>query len=186
MRLTTRGICAAALMAMVVSSTGRIDAEQAAAAAAPTGPMEPLKVTVTISRFEGDKKTASLPFVMWVNTGKDGGGIRMTSEVPVPSTTVSPTGEKSTSYSYRNLGTNIDCSASALGNGMYRLVLSVEDSQIFRSAGAQADGARAGMQNFRATNQPILRDGQTVQFAVATDKTSGEVIKLDVTLTLVK
>jgi hypothetical protein len=186
MRLTTKGFCAAALVAMVVSGTGRIDAQQPGAAGAPTAPMEPLKVTVTISRFEGEKKTASLPFVLWVNTGKDGGGIRMSSDVPIPTTMTSATGEKSTSYTYRSLGTNIDCSATALGNGLYRLSLTVEDSQVFRTAAIQADGVRASIQTFRANNQPILRDGQSVQFAVATDKTSGEVIKLDVTLNLVK
>jgi|SRR5688572_11580712 len=190
MRLTTRAMCAAVLMALVmVGGAGRLDAQQAGAGAAvekAAPPMVPLKVTVTISRFEGEKKTASLPFVMWVNTGRDGGGIRMSSEVPVPTTTTAGTGEKTMSYTYRSLGTNIDCSASALGDGTYRLMLSVEDTQIFRSATAQADGPRATFQNFRATNQPILRDGQQVQFAVATDKTSGEVIKLDVTLNVVK
>ena len=196
MRLTTKDMCAAALMAVVmVGGAARIDAQQAGAGvpvdtAAP--PMVPLKVTVTISRFEGaegtaaQKKTASLPFVMWVNTGREGGGIRMSSEVPIPTTTTAGTGEKTMSYTYRSLGTNIDCSATALGGGLYRVSLSVEDSQIFRNVAAQADGPRASVQTFRATNQPILRDGQTVQFAVATDKTSGEVIKLDVTLNLVK
>lgn len=187
MSLTTRNMCAAALIAVVmVSGARRIDAQQGAPGGAVSPLMEPLKVTVTISRFEGEKKTASLPFVMWVNTGKDGGGIRMSSEVPIPTTTTSGTGEKTTSYIYRSLGTNIDCSASALGNGMYRLMLSVEDSQIYRSTTTQADGPRASFQSFRATNQPILRDGQTVQFALATDKTSSEVIKLDVTLNVVK
>ena len=190
MRLTMRRMCVAAVVAvLMVSGAGRIDAQQAGAGTAAdkaTPAMIPLKVTVTISRFEGEKKTASLPFVMWVNTGRDGGGIRMSSEVPVPTTTVSATGEKSMSYTYRNLGTNIDCSASALGDGTYRLMLSVEDSQVFRGTATQVDGPRASFQNFRATNQPILRDGQSVQFAVATDKASGEVVKLDVTLNVVK
>jgi len=191
MRLTTRHLCAAALVALVmVSGAGRIEAQQAGAAAAvpaPAPPMVPLKVTVIISRYEGatDKKTATLPFVLWVNTGRDGSSIRMSSEVPVPSV-VTKDGATTTSYTYRSLGTNIDCSASALGDGLYRVSLSVEDSQVFRSGTAQVDGTRAGTQNFRATNQPILRDGQTVQFAVATDKTTGELIKLDVMLNVVK
>jgi hypothetical protein len=182
-------MCAAALMALVVvSGAGRIDAQQAGAGAAvekATPPMVPLKVTVTISRFEGEKKTASLPFVLWVNTGREGGGIRMSSDVPVPVVTMKD-GVATSSYTYRSLGTNIDCSATALGDGLFRISLSVEDQQVFRTVAAQADGARASFQTFRATNQPILRDTQTVQFAVATDKTSGEVIKLDVTLNLVK
>ena len=31
-----------------------------------------------------------------------------------------------------------------------------------------------------------MRDGQTVQFAMATDKISGETVKVDVTLNVVK
>jgi hypothetical protein len=32
----------------------------------------------------------------------------------------------------------------------------------------------------------MLKDGQTAQFTTATDKVSGDVIKVDVTLTVVK
>ena len=122
---------------------------------------------------------------MWVNTGSGGiGSIQMGSEVPIPTTTINGT-MTTTSYNFRSLGTNITCDASALADGFYRLGLSVQDSQIFRQADAKSDGI-ASFQSFRVTNAPILKDGQTVQFAVATDKTSGEVVKLDVTLNVVK
>ena len=81
------------------------------------------------------------------------------------------------------MGTHISCSATSLGEGLYRLNLTVQDTQVFRQS---ANSLGPVFQNFRSSNSPILRDGQTVQFAVATDKTSGEVIKLDVMLNLVK
>jgi hypothetical protein len=89
-----------------------------------------------------------------------------------------------TSFTYRPVGTNITCSATALGNGLYRLLLNVSDSQIFRQNTSGVAGPV--FQNFKTTNSPILRDGGTVQFAVGTDKTTSEVIKLDVTLNVVK
>jgi hypothetical protein len=148
----------------------------------------PLKVTVTIQRFEGEAKTASLPFTLWVNTGRDAASIRMGSDVPVPTTTLSE-GTTTMSYRYQSVGTNIDCTASVVSDGLFRVFLSIDDSQLSQVKGAvpaQVDGARAVLQRFRATHSPILRDGQTVQFSVATDKTTGEVTKLEVTLNVVK
>ena len=182
MRLTAAMVLVTAL---VLSGAGQVQAQQSGKA--PEAPPVPLKVTVTVSRFEGEKKTASLPFVLWVNTGERS-SVQMGSDVPVPQTTFSAAKEgvsvPTTSYQYRSLGTNITCSATALGDGLYRLLLEVNDSQVFRQSTQGTPGPV--FQSFRSTNSPILRDGQSVQFAVATDKTTGEVVKLDVTLNLVK
>jgi len=187
MRLSKRRTAAMVLVAaLVLSGAGRVQAQQSAKPA--DAPPVPLKVTVTIARYEGDKKTASLPFVLWVNTGDNQANIQVGSDVPVPQTTFAVAKEgvsvPTTSFSYRSVGTNITCSASALGDGLYRLLLSVNDSQIFRQNTPGVVGPV--FQNFKTTNSPILRDGGTVQFAVGTDKTTGEVIKLDVTLNVVK
>jgi hypothetical protein len=40
--------------------------------------------------------------------------------------------------------------------------------------------------SFTMTNSMLMRDGQTVQFATATDKVTGETIRVDVTLSVVK
>ena len=187
MRATWRSLCAAGLMmALALSGAGqrlvRADEQEKVSV-----PPVPLKVTVTISRFEGEKKTANLPFVFWVNTG-DQANVQMGSDVPVPQTTMTPkeggtTTTPVTAVTYRTLGTNISCTASALGDGLYRLSLSVNDSQVFRQ---NTNSLGPVFQNFRSTNTVLLRDGGTAQFAVATDKTTGEVIKLDVVLNLVK
>ncbi len=192
MRVSMRVMAAMVLVsALVLSGAGRVQAQQAGRAGAETTvtpvPLVPLKVTVTIARFEGDKKTASLPFVLWVNTG-DQGNIQMGSDVPVPQVTFSSSKDgvsvPATSFSYRSVGTNITCTAKALNDGLYRLSLEVNDSQVFRQSTPGALGPI--FQSFRSTNSPILRDGQSVQFAVATDKTTGEVVKLDVMLNVVK
>ena len=90
MRMSARIVGAVMLMtALVLSGAGQVQAQSQG-----TSPV-PLKVTVAISRFEGEKKTASLPFVLWVNTGDSGSGtIQMGSEVPVPTTTFAPVAGK--------------------------------------------------------------------------------------------
>jgi hypothetical protein len=40
--------------------------------------------------------------------------------------------------------------------------------------------------SFRASDSLVLKDGQTAQFTTAVDKVSGEIVKVDVTLTVVK
>jgi type II secretory pathway component GspD/PulD (secretin) len=184
MSAMTRNLGAVALMAgLAMGAASPVRAQQGRGGAADAATV-PLKVTVTISRFEGEKKTASLPFVLWLNTGGQA-IIQMGSEVPVPST-YTKDGVPSQTYSYRPVGTNINCSAAALADGLYRLSITVEDSQVFRMPTSGVAQIGPGFQNFKAINSPMLRDGQQVQFAVATDKTSGEVIKLDVTLNVVK
>jgi len=42
------------------------------------------------------------------------------------------------------------------------------------------------IQSFRANESLLLRDGQSLQFTTATDKVTGDVMKVDVTLTVVK
>ena len=185
MRVSMKVICAMVMMtAVMLSGATQIQARQAAQSGDKAPPV-PLKVTVSISRWEGEKRTANLPFVLWVNTGGNA-NIQMGSDVPVPTVTMKEGSSTPVqSINYRSLGTNISCDAAVLADGLYRLTLSVNDSQVFRTTTGPTQVGPI-YQNFRSTNSPILRDGQSVQFAVATDKTTGEVIKLDVTLNLVK
>ena len=42
------------------------------------------------------------------------------------------------------------------------------------------------IRSFRASNNVVLRDGQTRQFTAAADRITGEVVKVDVTLRVAK
>jgi hypothetical protein len=190
----------AACVAVVISTAnpGVLQAQAAAggqAAQVPETPV-PLKVTVTISRAKDGKETARLPFELWVNAESDGAraaqsqaSLRMNSDVPVPGNTVKD-GMVVDTYSYRPVGTQIDCWATNLGNGQYRIRVSVQDSQVFRTfvidGSPQSGSPRPTIQNFQSVTHPILRDGQTVQHVVASDKISGELITLTIGLALVK
>lgn len=153
---------------------------------------QPLKLTVVISRYEGEKKIGSLPFVLAVIPGTDrlgdGTTLQMGSEVPIPSTTIAD-GKPVMSYQYRSVGTQITASARAYEDGRYQLSLRVTDSQILSETSSVPGDPTRGLprfQSFTSSTGLLLRDGQTMQYTAATDKTSGEVVRIDVTLNVVK
>lgn len=158
----------------------------------------PLKVQLTLTRFEGDKKLSSVPYMLGVLTNAQKTNLRMGVQVPVVQTVFGAKSEGGTgsvpqsSYTYRSVGTDIDCQAQDLGNGLFNLVITVDDSTIYLDRSREAEQANKTLRDvpafrsFRASFAMVLRDGQTMQYASATDPVSGEVMKIDVTLSLAK
>jgi hypothetical protein len=146
-----------------------------------SGPMKAasLKVTVVIGRFQAEKRTGSLPFVLTVNTPGRPTTMQMGSSVPIPSD------QAGNAFQYRSVGTNLNCSAVEHGDGRYTLRLTINDNQIFMDAPGAIKGIPA-FQTFMLDNELILRDGQTAQLGTAVDKASGDVLKVDVTLNVIK
>src|SRR5262249_53025024 len=172
---------------MALAAVGPIAAQDKPAAPAPKA-LTPLKLTVVISRYQGEKKTGSLPFTLWVNANdRHGTSLRMGGSVAVPSG-AAQAGNPIMSYSYRDIGTKIDASAESLDEGRFSVVLAIEDSQVFSDATKPAGsvGGLPAFQSFSSSMVVILKDGQSAQYTTATDKVSGEVIKVDVTLNVIR
>jgi len=97
-----------------------------------------------------------------------------------------------TSFQYRNVGSNIECTAEALEGGRFELQINAEDSSLgeTRSIGAStAPDKQAKLPMFLTRNihgTVVMRDGETVPMYSATDGATGEVTKLDVTLNVLK
>jgi len=164
-------------------------------------PGSTVRVSLVIARFQGEKKIASLPYTLVVGTGGARTRMRMGVDTPVPVTqfmTSEQGGSKpSTSFQYRNVGTNIDCAVWERGRmseagqreTMYRVSLSVENSSAFSGPEARGAGAAEGaplFRRFETTIDVAMRDGQTIQTIASTDPVTGEVVKIDVTLNVVK
>lgn len=152
-----------------------------------------LLVEVTISRYLGDKRLSSTPYELSV-TPQHRASLRMGGDVPVPTTTITPgQGDKpattAASYSYRSIGTFIDVTAESAFDGQYRLGLTIEDSSIYppelSPPSTKTTGASA-FRTFKSTNTIALRDGQTLDYVMATDRISGEVYRVNVKMTVVK
>ncbi len=150
------------------------------------GPATTLRVQLVITRFQGEKKLASLPYTLVVTAGGSRARMRMGVDTPIPTTsTSSDTGKPMTSFQYRNVGTNIDCFAVDRGEGRYQLNIGVENSSALTGVGASVEGVPL-FRRFETSLDPVLRDGQTVQTVASTDPVTGEVVKIDVTLNVVR
>jgi hypothetical protein len=152
-----------------------------------------LKVDVTIARDLNGKTLSSTPYTVSIVPGTKS-QLRMGGDVPVPSTTFTPAkdGEKSQpliSYSYRTVGTLIDAEAGPGFSGQWRVTLNIEDSSIYPAdlapASAKVTGAPA-FRSFRSNNSLTLKDGQSMEYTMATDRLTGEVYRVSVKMTVVK
>jgi hypothetical protein len=170
-------------------------------------PLIPLQVQVVVSRYQGEKKLSSLPYMLSVNANAGGqASLRMGAEVPVPTTAFQPLppppptpNEKPappkppatplTSFNYRAIGTEIDCGASTTEDGRFRVQLTISDSSVYtdvQDTSVPVAGKLPVFRSFRSSNTLVLRDGQSRQFTAATDRISGEVVRVEVTLTVLK
>jgi hypothetical protein len=166
--------------------TPKPEATKAETRAERRGPTTTLRVQLVITRFQGEKKLASLPYSFVATTGDSRARMRMGVDTPIPTTsTSSDTGKALTSFQYKNVGTNIDCIAVDRGEGLYQLRISVENSSALTGPGASVEGAPL-FRRFETNLDPVMRDGQSVQTVAATDPVTGEVVKIDVTLNVVK
>ena len=198
-------LCAAILVAAAGAAAiaGTPQAAGQDAAKPSVLPVIPVRIDVVLSRYQGEKKISSLPFSLLASaadakdraslTGQNLVRMRMGIDVPVgtwtgPSESKGAAGTRSTP-DYRNVGTNIDCHATRLDEIQFSVKLDINDSSIYSPDG-NAKGVRdldpAAFRTFNASNTVTLRNGQTVVFGTGTDKISGEVLKIEVTLTVVK
>ncbi|HUK36560.1 MAG TPA: hypothetical protein VLV86_21740 [Vicinamibacterales bacterium] len=202
--MTRHGLMFAAAALLLVASSGAAAQQPAAppSAAPPPTAAPPaaapaakdpvvLKVQVVISRHQGEKTVSRQPVTMMVSVDSPPANFRMGVQVPVQSTT----NDGKTAFNYRDVGTNIDCTARTVDGGRFRLTFSLDDSsvavddQTVRDRSA-TDSALKGVPQFHAFRLSnvvaILRDGQTTQLTSATEKGSGEVITVDVTMNVIK
>lgn len=196
--LVRRIIVKHAISALVVSTLVIAAAPAMAQEAAKQamGRQIPLRVNVVVSRHQGEKKISSMPYTLSVVANdNDKTSLRMGVDVPIPSTVFGGSSEGGktsvpmTSFSYRSIGTNIDCSARTIEEGVYKLDLAVQDSSIFireKDTTGVPNAPAPTVRHFTSTFNLILRDGQTVQHTAATDPVSGEVLRVEVTLNVLK
>ena len=138
-------------------------------------PLMPLKVQVVISRYEGDKKVSSFPYMLAVTANHpEPVNLRMGSLVPVQS---------GGQVDYKSIGTNIDCSATSMEDGRFQVQVRIEDASVMERRGGDSPPT---LRTFSSSNTVVLKDGQTTQFTAAADKVTGEVVRVDVTMNVEK
>src|SRR5918999_1395688 len=89
----------------------------------------PLKLNVIVSKYQGDKKTSSLPYSISLNSNNSIVRLRMGADVPYATGTASADGKPAPAYAYRTVGLNIEATAAAQQEGgLFRLEITVGDS----------------------------------------------------------
>jgi hypothetical protein len=153
-------------------------------------PATPLKVQVVLSRYDGEKKLASIPYTLLVYAGDRDNRVTLRMGVALPVTGVSANGPTITVH---DIGTNMDCTATPADDGRFRIVLAVNHSSVYETdqKHLQATIPRPGdsaqlVRSFTSSFSLLLRDHETGQSIAATDPVTGEVMRIDVTLAVVK
>lgn len=163
-----------------------------------TQPVTPVKVTVVFNEYAGEKKVSSLPYIIPVNAASaylpgfdHRTSLRMGLRVPY----LTAAG-KDAQVQYQDVGTDIDCYVRPREDGRFLVNLTAARNSVYSSGqgnrpvewhpGDQPLADRPIFSGIRANQELLLRDGQTVQAMTATDPVSGRVIKIDVTLNVVK
>jgi hypothetical protein len=146
----------------------------------------PVRVQLVLSRFDGEKKISSMPYTLqMIANDREMTRLRMGVEVPVA------TGSTERSVSYRSVGTNIDSRVTTPPNGGFRLEVTVIESSIRMTEDQKgsmgvASPSMPAFRNFTGNFTILLRDGQPAQYTTATDPVSGEILKVEATLTVLK
>jgi len=182
---------AAVLVAALAAPIAAQEQKPVAAASAPVT----LKIQLVLARYQGEKKISSLPYTLNLvpderNRNMGRANVRLGTQVPITTMSRAAGGDNNAplipTVNYRDVGTNIDCFVYVLDDGRYKVDLTIEDSSVDTGPGTSASTANPTLRSFRTNASLLLRDGQSAQHSTATDKVSGDVWKVDVTLNVVK
>ena len=172
----------------------------------PTSPKKvqniPLELQVVIARYQGEKRISSLPYVLSLKSftnsfraGPSGASLRLGSRVPIRSQVVTPAADgkpatTTSSVGYENVGTNIDAGATALEDGRFEVTISINESSVVTDPqdlkGTPGSDSYPVFRSYQSTNTFFVKEGETKQFTAASDRVSGEVVRVEVKLTVVK
>ena len=146
-----------------------------------TPAVTPLRVQVVFTEYDGDKKVSSLPYSFTVNAderrvARPGSQIRNGARIPIS------TGKDQ--FTYLDIGTNVDCSATLQEDGRYKLQMALERSSI--SPESSPGSTNPIVRQFRAEMNPVLKDGQSIESIVSTDPLNGHIYRVSVTLNVAK
>lgn len=153
-----------------------------------------LRLEIVLSEYAGGKEVESLPYTLFLESSPQRvrvWSVRMGLKVPIA--TGAAENGTSTQFQYQDVGTNIDAGATTIGGGLYDLNINVDRSSVY-SANQGTDesnriprvGGLPVVRSFRSNFDLALRDGQTMQGPSATDPFNGHVLKISVTLHVLK
>src|SRR5262245_18678417 len=107
-----------------------------------------------------------------------------------PQSTATAAVNDKTNLQYVDVGSNIDCTVKTAENDRFNVILNLQDRSALDKvplAGSVTNPiTNPVLRNFSYINSIVLKDGESKQIVAASDKGSGEIIKIDVTLNVEK
>ncbi len=131
-----------------------------------------LRVRLVLNRRQGERKVASRPYSVIVQAGEEKpanvfSGAMLPLEVSY---------EGHPTVMLKDVGAGVRLGAQRIGDGRYRLDLSVSDGSLGTTNGSPR------VQAFEAESRLYMREGETVLVASGVDPQSGEVVEAEVTI----
>ncbi len=150
----------------------------------PQGPVTALQVQVVFSRYQGEKKVSSVHYTLPVNADNAPADVHMGFQVPLRYESKDIPGN----VVFKDVGNSVRCRALPADGGRFKLDCGFDQSSVHSNGDKPADASLLPpvLRNFRSDVSFFLRDGQSSQITAATDPVSGDVVKVDVTLTVLK
>ena len=200
MKTTTIYVASLLLLGMM-SPLGRAqDKPKAEEKPKSEAPSTPAKALIVFTEYDGDKKVKSLPYTLYIKAPdapelgpSTWARLRIGSRVPVY------TGGTTGNMTYIDVGTNIDARAAHTGNNHFLVYLNLERSWVEGDVSvpvAKSDGSASEtstghfrepiIRQFKTELNLKVREGQVVESTMATDPLSGRVLKVEVSVSLVK
>lgn len=187
----------ALLVCLLMTTTIALPQDQAKSST--EQPASHVRIDFLLTEYNGQQKINSLPYTMSTEAvadtrpGYTNTSIRMGVKVPIAEG-VSAQGAP-TQFNYQDIGTDIDCRAKDRGDGSYDLDLFISRSSVYAevpsAAQPQAEalrtvGTQPVIQAFRTNFLLRMHDGETTDGTSATDPFNGHVLKITVTLHVIK
>jgi hypothetical protein len=180
------GIRFASLVLCAASLLGSVVCAQEAPKPEKKNPSSTLKVQVTFTEYDGEKKLANLPYAFFVQAG-DGGPhspwtkVRMGNRVPI---TTGGEGGK-TAFQYIDIGTNIDARGVYDEDGRLELLLNLERSWVEGDVKVE-QVKQPVIRQFKTELTLPIKDGQSIQATQAPDPVSGKMSTITVVVSVLK
>jgi type II secretory pathway component HofQ len=176
----TIGICLLALLAVAPASV----AQSPPAASPPVAEKTPgkrLLVRFQESRLRGDATTATRSCTLLLQA--DGGPARVFVGTQAAITVAD---QNAPTTVFKNAGIEARVTATTLPDGRYRLDAAFEESSLLAAGGGSDTAVTSGnpiLQVVKGESRIGLREGEAVPFASAVDPVTGEVVRIDLSVT---
>jgi hypothetical protein len=151
-----------------------------------------LKVDVILTRSQSGKVIGSIPYALLITSGSGTPtSLRVGVDVPTGGQhTVESNGTTTRTPEYKNIGTSIDCIPRGFPvDGRYPIHLSIQDTSVHATDASSPLPKIVEPTAFRTTSMSaylFAREGQLYELTTGTDKVTGETIKAEVRITVVK